>query len=133
MHLGLLFPLQVLHVAGLVDLHARAQPDIERLRLLRSRRRNAAHRRQHDGGQAHDLHVLPLLVIARMDHIAAMTALITVNVGWVGSINPATKATDNVGWVGSINRSEEHTSELQSLMRISYAVFCLKKKKTQKH
>src|SRR3546814_6184273 len=30
-------------------------------------------------------------------------------------------------------RSEEHTSELQSLMRISYAVFCLKKKKKQKH
>src|SRR3546814_5387829 len=29
------------------------------------------------------------------------------------------------------NRSEEHTSELQSLMRISYAVFCLKKKKQQ--
>src|SRR3546814_5501578 len=29
----------------------------------------------------------------------------------------------------SHNRSEEHTSELQSLMRISYAVFCLKKKK----
>src|SRR3546814_5825930 len=28
------------------------------------------------------------------------------------------------------NRSEEHTSELQSLMRLSYAVFCLKKKKT---
>src|SRR3546814_2849474 len=28
-------------------------------------------------------------------------------------------------------RSEEHTSELQSLMRISYAVFCLKKKKNQ--
>src|SRR3546814_7093023 len=30
-------------------------------------------------------------------------------------------------------RSEEHTSELQSLMRISYAVFCLKKKKTKQH
>src|SRR3546814_5737448 len=30
-----------------------------------------------------------------------------------------------------IGRSEEHTSELQSLMRISYAVFCLKQKKTQ--
>src|SRR3546814_3463015 len=29
-------------------------------------------------------------------------------------------------------RSEEHTSELQSLMRISYALFCLKKKKTQR-
>src|SRR3546814_2452436 len=31
--------------------------------------------------------------------------------------------------VGIVRRSEEHTSELQSLMRISYAVFCLKKKK----
>src|SRR3546814_3931888 len=31
-----------------------------------------------------------------------------------------------------IERSEEHTSELQSLMRISYAVFCLKKKKKKK-
>src|SRR3546814_977257 len=31
-----------------------------------------------------------------------------------------------------LDRSEEHTSELQSLMRISYAVFCLKKKKTNK-
>src|SRR3546814_2018583 len=30
---------------------------------------------------------------------------------------------------GAVDRSEEHTSELQSLMRISYAVFCLKKKK----
>src|SRR3546814_7178085 len=30
-------------------------------------------------------------------------------------------------------RSEEHTSELQTLMRISYAVFCLKKKKKAKH
>src|SRR3546814_1496883 len=30
-------------------------------------------------------------------------------------------------------RSEEHTSELQSLMRISYAVFCLKKNKNKKH
>src|SRR3546814_5382603 len=30
-------------------------------------------------------------------------------------------------------RSEEHTSELQSLMRISYAVFCLKKKNRQRH
>src|SRR3546814_1299088 len=31
--------------------------------------------------------------------------------------------------IGCVFRSEEHTSELQSLMRISYAVFCLKKKK----
>src|SRR3546814_6703364 len=37
-----------------------------------------------------------------------------------------------MGWMGGGDvklRSEEHTSELQSLMRISYAVFCLKKKK----
>src|SRR3546814_2176110 len=33
---------------------------------------------------------------------------------------------------GALVRSEEHTSELQSLMRISYAVFCLKKKKRKK-
>src|SRR3546814_10796033 len=35
--------------------------------------------------------------------------------------------------MGLSSRSEEHTSELQSLMRISYAVFCLKKKKTTIH
>src|SRR3546814_3473515 len=40
------------------------------------------------------------------------------------------------GWVDTlvmraVDRSEEHTSELQSLMRISYAVFCLKKKKSK--
>src|SRR3546814_2899659 len=34
-------------------------------------------------------------------------------------------------WSAQGGRSEEHTSELQSLMRISYAVFCLKKKKIQ--
>src|SRR3546814_8588665 len=33
----------------------------------------------------------------------------------------------------AIQRSEEHTSELQSLMRISYAVFCFKKKNTNKY
>src|SRR3546814_5591143 len=47
----------------------------------------------------------------------------------------ATKFTE-VGYVGrdveQIARSEEHTSELQSLMRISYAVFCLQKKHTNK-
>src|SRR3546814_10159985 len=35
--------------------------------------------------------------------------------------------------IAGLARSEEHTSELQSLMRISYAVFCLKKKKTTTH
>src|SRR3546814_3735287 len=37
-----------------------------------------------------------------------------------------------LGWVDVRLRSEEHTSELQSLMRISYAVFCLKNKKKDK-
>src|SRR3546814_5524937 len=44
------------------------------------------------------------------------------------AIEPKTQADiDKLG----VGRSEEHTSELQSLMRISYAVFCLKKKKKQ--
>src|SRR3546814_6650062 len=45
----------------------------------------------------------------------------------------AARAYDDGLWVRSTlaeARSEEHTSELQSLMRISYAVFCLKKKKS---
>src|SRR3546814_2369123 len=44
----------------------------------------------------------------------------------------STHVTGSLGQRAS-NRSEEHTSELQSLMRISYAVFCLKKKTTQIH
>src|SRR3546814_5160584 len=39
-------------------------------------------------------------------------------------------SSDVAATVVLVARSEEHTSELQSLMRISYAVFCLKKKKT---
>src|SRR3546814_8605162 len=42
------------------------------------------------------------------------------------------RRTTTVMFCPARNRSEEHTSELQSLMRISYAVFCLKKKKTLK-
>src|SRR3546814_1597131 len=51
----------------------------------------------------------------------------------VGTITRAYKEATARGLIdGEIGRgrSEEHTSELQSLMRISYAVFCLKKKKT---
>src|SRR3546814_973662 len=43
--------------------------------------------------------------------------------------NPVQAHDPFTGWYRP--RSEEHTSELQSLMRISYAVFCLKKKKEQ--
>src|SRR3546814_16124982 len=45
--------------------------------------------------------------------------------------NAALRPTPTISWEPI--RSEEHTSELQSLMRISYAVFCLKKKKKQKN
>src|SRR3546814_1759692 len=40
---------------------------------------------------------------------------------------------DGFGDIVRVHRSEEHTSELQSLMRISYAVFCLKKKTQQQY
>src|SRR3546814_7445464 len=42
-------------------------------------------------------------------------------------------ARQRLEWGQRMGRSEEHTSELQSLMRISYAVFCLKKKNTKQH
>src|SRR3546814_3817036 len=38
-----------------------------------------------------------------------------------------------IDWLRNTRRSEEHTSELQSLMRTSYAVFCLKKKKNSNY
>src|SRR3546814_5270333 len=50
---------------------------------------------------------------------------------------PETRWPQPSGWdqacLAAALRSEEHTSELQSLMRISYAVFCLKKKKQIQH
>src|SRR3546814_2552751 len=51
--------------------------------------------------------------------------------GVVPTIGDMDALTDRIGAVDGVERtrSEEHTSELQSLMRISYAVFCLKKKK----
>src|SRR3546814_6755128 len=49
------------------------------------------------------------------------------------SMNPLQRMADPAE-IGAAARSEEHTSELQSLMRISYAVFCLKKNKdTEEH
>src|SRR3546814_4623717 len=45
------------------------------------------------------------------------------------SENSVSQSTRKPKMSSAIQRSEEHTSELQSLMRISYAVFCLKKKK----
>src|SRR3546814_4154976 len=47
------------------------------------------------------------------------------------SLGPLLEKFGNGGKGMNWDRSEEHTSELQSLMRISYAVFCLKKKKNK--
>src|SRR3546814_8125663 len=47
---------------------------------------------------------------------------------WFSNLTASSRQANNDGYACD-NRSEEHTSELQSLMRISYAVFCLKKKK----
>src|SRR3546814_3069633 len=61
-------------------------------------------------------------VAANAEGASASSAAVTRNLRIMGR-------TSRGGSVGSRPRSEEHTSELQSLMRISYAVFCLKKKK----
>src|SRR3546814_8866792 len=88
-----------------------------------------------------------------MPAILAVTGLgllalgLSAHEGWIAAANPemadrlstsagalTLAAAHLVNWrwrhrSGGHKRSEEHTSELQSLMRISYAVFCLKKKK----
>src|SRR3546814_4429975 len=58
----------------------------------------------------------------RFGFVAIVLLMLVVTFNDLGSIG---------AWDGIARRSEEHTSELQSLMRISYAVFCLKKKKKQ--
>src|SRR3546814_8392378 len=57
---------------------------------------------------------------------AAAYALLTYQTAWLKAHHAPEF------YAASMSRSEEHTSDLQSLMRISYAVFCLKKKKITK-
>src|SRR3546814_4090693 len=68
----------------------------------------------------------------------AMYTLNKLGLPWLGTLfalltSLAAFGIGNMVQANSVARSEEHTSELQSLMRISYAVFCLKKKKTHLH
>src|SRR3546814_4185478 len=62
-------------------------------------------------------------------HLAHVAALRAVAQGLVHQHQRQHRLADRRGADAHAGRSEEHTSELQSLMRISYAVFCLKKKK----
>src|SRR3546814_2567510 len=77
-------------------------------------------------------------VVARLqrqgEQLAAVSLSGKIN-GAVGNYNAHVAAYPDVDWPAFArrfveSRSEEHTSELQSLMRISYAVFCLKTKHT---
>src|SRR3546814_8735731 len=67
-----------------------------------------------------------------------VTSLASGMASWCATISPATRQASSkaspklAAWPmrAASSRSEEHTSELQSLMRISYAVFCLKTKQS---
>src|SRR3546814_9037077 len=61
-----------------------------------------------------------------------LLAIVVIGGMYTGAVSPSSAGTVGACGaliIGLLRRSEEHTSELQSLMRISYAVFCLKKKK----
>src|SRR3546814_2103361 len=70
-----------------------------------------------------------LAALAMQAHLASTIALHRNGLHHVG--HAAWVVPLIAGRLSGLGRSEEHTSELQSLMRISYAVFCLKKKNTQ--
>src|SRR3546814_1397270 len=71
----------------------------------------------------------PCLCWLRFPPIWALPLGLPALVFWWGLLFSAPACRLQTAAVPKTKRSEEHTSELQSLMRISYAVFCLKKKK----
>src|SRR3546814_9187044 len=77
----------------------------------------------------------PIGLVALRRLLDRLARGLPLRVGHSGQVGEGTGAGEMLAAVdrdrlsGEIVRSEEHTSELQSLMRISYAVFCLKKKK----
>src|SRR3546814_7285132 len=94
-------------------------------------------------------HSAGVSVSATVPEMTTDTAMVIANCRYITPLRPPRKptgmntaeststiamtgpATSSMAWIAALfggSRSEEHTSELQSLMRISYAVFCLKKK-----
>src|SRR3546814_953735 len=103
--------------------------------LTAQRRRTSAHREAHTA-------LVPrsrtsravVLVVAALGLALATPNAYAMDEPFDGAIpmtQTQSRLTSNESTLPSLARSEEHTSELQSLMRISYAVFCLKKKSTQ--
>src|SRR3546814_7588965 len=74
--------------------------------------------------------IRPAISRSRVDFPHPLGPTIEMNSPLLTVNDAPSRATTSPPKTFSIRRSEEHTSELQSLMRISYAVFCLKKKKT---
>src|SRR3546814_9839948 len=88
----------------------------------------------------HGKQVFHLAEHAPLDHVADLLIRCPAGIAAVVARAHAEREFDDlvtevlgIGDAGGLLRSEEHTSELQSLMRISYAVFCLKKKTTNTH
>src|SRR3546814_6606715 len=79
--------------------------------------------------------LFPYTTLFRSDrglkHVCSACACKYYDLGNKGALCPKCGGTAEPVKLQASGRSEEHTSELQSLMRISYAVFCLKKKKTK--
>src|SRR3546814_9558762 len=73
------------------------------------------------------LDVIRMATVPTCFYYLALFIMVELDAGRFGIQNVAMRRRESL-W-----RSEEHTSELQSLMRISYAVFCLKKKKKQQY
>src|SRR3546814_1783650 len=83
-------------------------------------RRHHGHQHRVAGAERHLLRIAPIFVLPRQVAVTASVIAFML----AAMREPLVARRPDV-------RSEEHTSELQSLMRISYAVFCLKKKKQQ--
>src|SRR3546814_7322556 len=97
--------------------------------LLATRRDHSALAWQACLGVGVDIVVAALITHAIPGAAPGVAMMLLFNVGAAALLVPLPLAMSVAAAAASAVRSEEHTSELQSLMRISYAVFCLKKKK----